>query len=90
MVPYKHSKSPDLDAVYIFDLKIAQCQGLKLFSRQLCDYFEYRHPDTFVGKSLNSTETSQETETLFDKRPPPYIESPDALICGSGTEKPVA
>ena len=31
MAPYKNSNRPDLDAVYTFDLKIAQDRGLKFY-----------------------------------------------------------
>ena len=30
-LPYMHSNRPDLDAVYMFDLKIVQAQGLKFY-----------------------------------------------------------
>ena len=39
MVHHKHSKGPDLDAVYVFDLRIEQDQRLEILSnQQLCHY----------------------------------------------------
>ena len=52
MVPYKHAKRPDLDAVYTFDFKIAQDGGLKILSSgQHCDCSVWHLADRSMCKS---------------------------------------
>ena len=75
MVPYKHSGRPDLDAVYMFDLKIAQDRGLKFcHTRSFAIILFNTMPTEASVKVMKFNRNDSETDSLFDKRPPQVTE----------------
>ena len=89
MAPYTQSNRPDLDARYIFDLKIAQERGLKFGKTgSFAIILKNTMPTGALAKMVKFNRNNSETEILFDKRPSqvtevtrtrdpiqPYIES---------------
>ena len=61
----------DLDAVYIFDLKIAQVRGLKLYrTGSFAIILKKHHGDRSIGKSSEIQQKPFGDRFFFDKRLP--------------------
>ena len=84
-------KWADHEAVYTFDLKIAQDRGwtFVLSNRQLRDYSVCHHAVRCIGKSCDCKKKS-ETEILFDTVSARVTDVSCATMYGSSTEKPAA
>ena len=67
-------KKPDLDAVYMFVLKIAQDRGITFYQTSSFAIVLYYTMPTELVNITKFNRNKSETEILFDKRPPQVTE----------------
>ena len=70
IMPYKHSHRPDLGAVYIYDLHIAQDRGLTFYQTGSFAIILYNTiPRDAWVKVMKFIRNNLESDILFEKRP---------------------